>query len=56
MMNGCDHQPLQKDVTDAIKLANELYPDYEFLHSNFEDYINAVKADLPKDLNTVEEN
>ncbi|UDM71694.1 alpha-mannosidase [Vagococcus fluvialis] len=54
MMNGCDHQPLQKDVTDAIKLANELYPDYEFLHSNFEDYINAVKADLPKDLNTVE--
>ena len=54
IMNGCDHQPLQKDVTDAIKLANELYPDYEFLHSNFEDYINAVKADLPKDLNTVE--
>lgn len=54
MMNGCDHQPLQKDVTDAIKLANELYPDYEFLHSNFEDYINAVKADLPEDLNTVE--
>lgn len=54
MMNGCDHQPLQKDVTDAIKLANELYPDYEFLHSNFEDYINAIKADLPEDLNTVE--
>ncbi|MCM2138567.1 alpha-mannosidase [Vagococcus fluvialis] len=54
MMNGCDHQPLQKDVTDAIKLANELYPDYEFIHSNFEDYINAVKADLPEDLNTVE--
>ena len=54
MMNGCDHQPLQKDITDAIKLANELYPDYEFLHSNFEDYITAVKADLPEDLNTVE--
>ena len=29
-----DHQPVQKDITKAIKLANELYPDYDFIHSN----------------------
>ena len=54
MMNGVDHQPVQKDVTAAIKLANELYPDYEFIHSNFTDYLEAVQKDLPADLGTVE--
>jgi len=52
-MNGCDHQPLQKDLPEAIRLANELYPDYEFKHSSFEEYIEAVKANLPEDLQTV---
>lgn len=54
MMNGVDHQPVQKDVTAAIKLANELYPEYEFIHSNFTDYLEAVQKDLPADLGTVE--
>ncbi|MGM0126128.1 alpha-mannosidase [Enterococcus sp. AZ194] len=53
MMNGVDHQPVQKDVTKAIALANELFPEYEFIHSNFTDYIRAVKNDVPKDLGTV---
>jgi len=53
MMNGVDHQPVQKDVTKAIALANELYPDYEFIHSNFTDYLAAVEADLPEDLGKV---
>lgn len=53
MMNGVDHQPVQQDVTSAIKVANTLFPDYEFIHSNFADYIAAVKADLPPDLSTV---
>lgn len=53
MMNGVDHQPVQKDVTEAIRLANELFPDYEFIHSSFDDYIEAVTADLPENLNTV---
>ncbi|MDR0299492.1 MAG: alpha-mannosidase [Streptococcaceae bacterium] len=53
MMNGCDHQPLQKDVGKAIELANQLFPDYEFVHSNFDAYLEAVKNDLPKDLGTV---
>lgn len=45
-MNGCDHQPIQKDLVEAIAVANRLYPDYEFIHSNFNDYIKAVKAEL----------
>ncbi|OPJ62754.1 mannosylglycerate hydrolase [Clostridium oryzae] len=53
MMNGCDHQPVQKNISQAIKVANELYPDIEFVHSNFEDYIAAVKESLPEDLSTV---
>lgn len=53
MMNGVDHQPVQKDITEAIRVANELFPDYEFIHSNFPDYLAAVRANLPEDLGTV---
>ena len=53
MMNGVDHQPVQKDLSKAIKLANELFPDYEFIHSNWPKYLEAVRNDLPEDLSTV---
>ncbi|SET10860.1 alpha-mannosidase [Paenibacillus sp. NFR01] len=43
-MNGCDHQPLQLDLPEAIRLANGLYPDVDFIHSNFADYVQAVEA------------
>ncbi|MDQ0255863.1 alpha-mannosidase [Evansella vedderi] len=52
-LNGCDHQPLQKNVTDAIKVANELYPNVEFKHSSFQEYIEEVKQELPEDLQTI---
>ncbi|MBO0994704.1 alpha-mannosidase [Bacillus sp. SD088] len=52
-MNGCDHQPLQKDLPEAIKLANEMYQDIEFKHSSFEEYMEAVKNNLPEKLQTV---
>lgn len=35
LMNGCDHQPLQKNITEAIRAARKLYPDIEFIHSDF---------------------
>ncbi|HAQ4416022.1 TPA: alpha-mannosidase [Enterococcus faecium] len=54
MMNGVDHQPIQKDISKAIHLANELFPDYEFIHSNFTDYLEAVQKDVPEDLGSVE--
>ncbi|HCZ39938.1 alpha-mannosidase [Brochothrix thermosphacta] len=53
MMNGVDHQPVQMDVTDAIKVANDLYDDYEFIHSSFDEYLEAVMNDVPADLSTV---
>ncbi|UTR13523.1 alpha-mannosidase [Salipaludibacillus sp. LMS25] len=52
-MNGCDHQPLQKNVTDAIKVANELFPEVEFKHSSFQQYIEEVKEELPEILQTI---
>ena len=54
MMNGVDHPPVQKDISKAIYLANELFPDYEFIHSNFTDYLEAVQKDVPEDLGSVE--
>jgi alpha-mannosidase len=42
-MNGCDHQPVQLDLTEAIETARKLYPDTEFIHSNFPDYLKALE-------------
>jgi alpha-mannosidase len=52
-MNGCDHQPVQKDLSDALNTARKLYPDVNFVHSNFEDYIDSVNAALTKQLSVV---
>ena len=53
-MNGCDHQPLQPDIIEAIAVANQLYPDVEFIHSTLNDYVRAVKVEIPVDLITIE--
>ncbi len=43
-LNGCDHQPVQTDVYKSIALANEIYgDDMKVIHSNFKDYIDAVR-------------
>ncbi|MFD2114751.1 alpha-mannosidase [Paenibacillus yanchengensis] len=52
-MNGCDHQPLQTNLSQAIKVAGEVRPDIQFKHSSFPEYIEAVKARIPADLATV---
>lgn len=51
-MNGCDHQPVQKDLGAAIETARRLYPDIEFIHSDFDAYVDAVGAEL-KNVSTV---
>lgn len=51
-MNGCDHQPVQRDLTAAIETARKLYPDIEFVHSDFNTYVDAVSAEL-KNVSTV---
>lgn len=53
LMNGCDHQPAQANLSAALRTARELYPDYEFIHSNYDDYVKAVQADLPPELSTI---
>ncbi|MEK3879012.1 alpha-mannosidase [Paenibacillus sp. FSL M7-0420] len=53
-MNGCDHQPIQTDLSEAIRTASSLYPDVEFVHSNFDEYLKALEDNLPGDLVTVE--
>ncbi|MFE0556073.1 alpha-mannosidase [Paenibacillus sp. NPDC058910] len=52
-MNGCDHQPIQTDLAEGIRTAKKLYPDTEFIHSNFDDYLTAVREKLPQDLSSV---
>ena len=42
-MNGCDHQPLQRDLVDVIKLANEVQDEYDVVQSNFKDYLEEIR-------------
>ncbi|QIZ05582.1 alpha-mannosidase [Priestia megaterium] len=53
-MNGCDHQPLQKTIPQAIETAASLYPDYTFKHSSFDEYTEALKEALPEKLQVIE--
>lgn len=52
-MNGCDHQPIQTDLSEGIRIARELLPDYDVVHSNFDDYVASVREVLPVDLVTI---
>lgn len=52
-MNGCDHQPVQTNLSEALRKAKELFPDVEFVHSNFIDYIRSVQTQLPERLAVV---
>lgn len=53
-MNGCDHQPVQTDLSEALRVAKAIYGDIEFIHSNFVDYIESVRKNLPENLSTVQ--
>lgn len=52
-MNGCDHQPIQTDLSQAIDVANSLYSDIEFVHSNFDDYVKVLKESMVNDLQVI---
>ncbi|WP_028593882.1 alpha-mannosidase [Paenibacillus assamensis] len=53
-MNGCDHQPIQTDLSQAIEVAKKLFPDVDFVHSNFNEYVDRVREEMPENLKTVE--
>ncbi|BBI32759.1 alpha-mannosidase [Cohnella abietis] len=46
LMNGCDHQPVQRDVGKAILTFNEVLPDYDFVHSNFPEYLSKLQTNI----------
>ena len=53
LMNGCDHQPVQTDISDALSSARNLFPDYAFIHSNFPEYAQTLSRTLRQDLAVV---
>ncbi|MFG1733013.1 alpha-mannosidase [Paenibacillus sp. 843] len=52
-MNGCDHQPLQKDLTLALQTAANLVPGVTFRHSSFPEYIAALRSASPESLDVI---
>ena len=53
LMNGCDHQPVQKDLSAALANAREAFPEYNFIHSDFESYMDACIKALPDNIETI---
>lgn len=53
-LNGSDHEPVQMNLSKAIKVANQLYPDIEFIHANYNMYLDQLNQDLPKVLDEVQ--
>jgi alpha-mannosidase len=53
MMNGCDHQPLQADLTDILKEMQSEFAEDLLIHSNFNTYLEEIK-NYSKHLKAVE--
>ncbi|MBO5778695.1 MAG: alpha-mannosidase [Clostridia bacterium] len=47
-MNGCDHQPLQRNLVEVIKTANQVQDEYEVVQSNFKDYLAEIRKSKDK--------
>lgn len=52
-MNGSDHQPVQKNLKEALETARMLYPDIEFRCSDFEQFVSCVKNSMTEPPETV---
>ncbi|WP_410771162.1 alpha-mannosidase [Fontibacillus sp. BL9] len=52
-MNGCDHQPIQLDLPEAIETASRLYPDTEFVHSSLPQYLQSLEGAMDRELSSV---
>lgn len=53
LMNGCDHQPVQKNLSEALRVAKELYPNIEFIHDSLPNYVQALKNSTLEDLSII---
>jgi len=45
--NGCDHFPPQQDFGVILKALAKAWPDTEFVHGRFEDFLKAVREETP---------
>ncbi len=52
-LNGADHQPVQRNLPEALETARALYPDIEFVCSGFEQFIRCVLQDSGSEAETV---
>lgn len=43
-MNGCDHQPVQENLVDAIEIMKEYSQNTQVVISNFKDYLKEIRA------------
>ncbi|MCS7230410.1 MAG: glycosyl hydrolase-related protein [Candidatus Kryptonium sp.] len=46
ILNGGDHHWPDYQITKALKILKSTYPNYEFIHSTLENYINCVKSEI----------
>ncbi len=46
ILNGGDHHWPDFNLPYAIKILSSKYPEFEFIHSNLEDYAEAVKSEI----------
>ena len=53
-LNGGDHQPVQKDLEAALATAGSLYPDVDFIYSDFENYAECVRKSRSTEPETVQ--
>ncbi len=53
LLNGCDHQPVQKNLSKAIAAARKNFSGYNFIHSDFESYADALIKALPENITTI---
>jgi len=53
LMNGCDHQPVQTDLSEALEYARKTHPEHNFIHSDFNTYMEACTGNLPDDISTI---
>lgn len=42
-MNGCDHQPVQTNLHEVIKLGNNIQDEVELKQSNIDDYVDSIR-------------
>lgn len=53
-LNGSDHEPVQMNLSEAIRVANKLYPDIKFIHANYNMYLEQLKQDLSNNLDEIQ--